>query len=208
MEKRIAGIVRWLERCLSACRAGVMENALMDVECARAEIERLRDEVWRKTECLYAEKAQKRRNLAFFDKLLRVSFGAMVFVLAIATPLAFVAQNEERNERVVSLELEWVTPDEKTLLSNLRKHLSDNNAFASIQAETLVYESRSEGFKELDEKKELTKKAIPSKPTKALEMDEKMMKETRIPYDRILSLVQTGEKALKNEQPAIRIVGE
>ena len=45
MEKRVAGIVRWLERFQRSYKSGSMESALMDAECARADLETLRRDV-------------------------------------------------------------------------------------------------------------------------------------------------------------------
>ena len=47
MDRRIAGIIRWLERFQSSYRSGAIESALMDAECARADLEDLRSDVWR-----------------------------------------------------------------------------------------------------------------------------------------------------------------
>ena len=46
LDKRVAGIIRWLERLKKSYSAGSMENALMDAECARADLENLRLDVW------------------------------------------------------------------------------------------------------------------------------------------------------------------
>ena len=48
VEKRIAGIIRWLERLKQSYSSGAIENALMDAECARADLEDLRLAVWSK----------------------------------------------------------------------------------------------------------------------------------------------------------------
>ena len=45
MDRRIAGIIRWLERFQSSYRSGAIESALMDAECARADLEDLRSDV-------------------------------------------------------------------------------------------------------------------------------------------------------------------
>ena len=45
-DKRIDGIIRWLERLKKSYKSGAMESALMDAECARADLEMLRQEVW------------------------------------------------------------------------------------------------------------------------------------------------------------------
>ena len=42
VEKRVAGIIRWLERLKKSYSSGALESALMDAECARADLENLR----------------------------------------------------------------------------------------------------------------------------------------------------------------------
>ena len=46
VEKRVAGIIRWLERLKQSYSSGAIESALMDAECARADLENLRQDVW------------------------------------------------------------------------------------------------------------------------------------------------------------------
>jgi hypothetical protein len=203
MEKRIAGITRWLERCLKACKSDALESALMDAECARADIELLRDDVWKKLEKRYAAKT---RNWGVWLWLrlrppAKAAFWAIIVVLAAATPVALF-ENAARNP----LSLEWVTPDEKALLISLRKGLSDDNSFAS----GLPAEKRAE---EPEEKTGPAKAATPArkpaeKPPVAQRPPslEKDASETGgIPYDRILSLVQTGERAMKPRASIITI---
>jgi hypothetical protein len=202
VEKRITGIVRWLERCLKAYRTGALESALMDAECARADIELLRDDVWKKLERQYAAKPRKGSVCLWLRLPTKVAFLAMVVVLAAATPVALF-ENAPQRERTFregqnSLTLEWVTPDEQTLLSNLRKHLSDANSFASIQraGETI-------------EKPVVASKTPSPEPTaqaiQAIQETPEVAELQKIPYDRILSLVQTGEKAMKQQASIITI---
>ena len=177
MERRIAGIIRWLERCLRAHKAGALESALMDVECARADIEHLRNEIWTTLEQKRSLKSRGKLSLMPLNAVLL----ALTVLLAAATPLALLQEMRERQE--VAVTLEWVTPDEKMLLGNLRKHLSDNNSFTRLPAASAA-----------------NKSIAPPPEKKRIEKDE-----MSVPYDRILSLVKAGEKALKNETPLIKI---
>jgi hypothetical protein len=220
MEKRIAGIVRWLERCLRACKSGALESALMDAECARADIELLRNEVWKKLERQHSANSRRRRSgLPWLPA--KAAFLAMTAVLAAATPVAFL-ESAPQGERALreeqdSLSLVWVTPDEKMLLSNLRKHLSDGDSLASITSASTVA-SPQQGEEKAEEKKEKTepqpvqaaaveKNGMARKtPSSEPEVREVPGSETPgISYDRILSLVQTGEKAMKQQASIITI---
>lgn len=196
MERRIAGIVRWLERCLKACKAGALESALMDVECARADVERLRDEVWKKLEGLHGTREHGR----FAGTPLKAFLGAVLVVLTMATPVALFQEGlpREKQERE-TVTLEWVTPDEKTLLGNLRKHLSDSNPFVSIQQPQTP--SRQPELPPQAAERNHVARAAPREELKSAVRDNAI----EIPYDRIISLVQTGEKAMKNDEPAIKI---
>lgn len=202
MERRIAGIIRWLERCLSAYRAGAWESMLMDAECARADLDRLRDDVWTALEERHAAGARRRPAVVF----LKASGLALAIVLAAATPLALLQEGRVFSEPAVSLE--WVTPDEKALLGNLRRHLSESNPFASSVARDSVVrdgESRENGAGPrgtLPEAGRATRSvtAVPEERRGRDGADASFYS-----YDRIITLVQAGEKALKNEQPMIKI---
>jgi hypothetical protein len=210
VEKRITGIVRWLERCLKACKTGALESALMDAECARADIELLRGEVWKKLERQHVAKARGRGLLGLPWLPAKAAFLAMVAVLAAATPVALfesVPQEERAGQNALSshsLTLEWVTSDEKALLSNLRKHPSDGDSFAStVSAQQPVQQTEDKAEPRPIKANEATRKT-PSPEAEAREA--LVAPETqRVPYDRILSLVQTGEKAMKQQASIITI---
>jgi hypothetical protein len=155
----------------------------MDAECARADLEHLRKDLW----IGLARKNQEKSGSRAIAGFLRVVSVACVLVLLIATPLPSL-----EGPRVVPPEstatLEWITPDEKTLLSNLRRHLSDSNSFAAAKnvEKVQVEKEKPDGRKPEETRAE---KRAPN----------------GVPYDQIASLVRTGEKALKNERPAITI---
>lgn len=191
MERRIAGIIKWLERCLAAYRAGAVESALMDAECARADLDRLRDEVWNAVEKKHAPGARDRSAAV----LVKAAGLALIAVLFSATPVAFLQEGRPHPEPVASLE--WVTPDEKMLLGNLRRHLSESNSLAALPEQK-------------EHEKTATTRALPvpgrtAHNAAATPVAQHDSNEADVPYDRIITLVQAGEKALKNERPVIRI---
>ena len=206
MERRIAGIVRWLDRCLKACKAGALESALMDAECARADIERLRDEVWKKLERRYWADSMKikiRERSRFFWIPVKVVLGAfLVVALTGAAPLSHEHEIRESltPSRQEPVSLEWVTPDEKVLLGHLRKHLSDNNPFALIQdpAQAAGREPVRAPRPQSAAHDNGNKKGNGSGNGNGNDV-------MNIPYDRIISLVQAGAKAMQKEAPAIKI---
>lgn len=196
MERRIAGIIRWLDRCLAAWKAGALESALMDAECARADMERLRDDVWNALEQKHVRVKHERAAI----KSLKASLLAMAAVLAAATPLAILQEGRAFPEPV-RVTLEWVTPDEKTLLGNLRKHLSESNSFAAASERDDMYKPGTLAANAVHQPSGTQNSGMRNAP--ARERAERSS--NSVPYDRIISLVQAGEKALKNEQPLIRI---
>lgn len=210
MERRITGIIRWLERCMKACKAGAWESALMDAECARADIEHLRDEVWNRLERQHT--AKKKFFLRWVP--VRAAFWAAVVVLAAASPLALRQEgtmSEALAQQEPSIVLEWVTPDEKMLLSNLRKRLSDGNSLASVRMEENEVSGRETQNRSVSALKSITPPAVRmAEKTRSVSENDTVLHIERkegasVPYDRIISLVQAGERALKNETPAIRI---
>ncbi|MDR3264473.1 MAG: hypothetical protein LBT15_00535 [Synergistaceae bacterium] len=215
MERRIAGIVRWLERCLKACKTGTMESALLDVECARADLESLRNEVWTALERGGAVKARATWPL-------RAALVAFAVVLATATPLSRLQEEYVRPEPTATLE--WVTPDEKALLGSLRRHPGGSDAFAAApEPESLSLE----GSEPKSPGPTMAKTAVPPATETAAvararagrrapgnetnagrgmnEEPAAVRQGMDVPYDRIMRLVQTGERALKNERPVITI---
>jgi hypothetical protein len=186
---------------LKACKAGALENALMDAECARADIERLRDEVWEKLE----ERHTARGRGRVAGTPVKAFLGAVLLVLTAATPVALIQESlsQKRQERE-TVTLEWVTPDEKTLLGNLRKHLSDSNPFASIQQPQEPPPRQPELPPRTVERGRAVG-AVPKQEPEFAVGGDVMEIAMEIPYDRIISLVQAGEKAMKNGEPAIKI---
>jgi len=120
MEKKIARICRWLDRCAKACSAGSWSSALLDMECAKAELDEARTELWARSESASSGETVRRTAL-----VLKISCLSMVFILALAAPLAIQGVSPVR--RSEEFALEWVTSDEKAVLSALRKSLSEAN---------------------------------------------------------------------------------
>ena len=203
MEKRVAGIIRWLERCIKSYKDGAVESALMDAECARADIEILKGELWKKAE--HRQGARVRR-FNFF-KATEAFFLAFGIMLISATPLALQQEGPTRENRSEGhLTLEWVTPDEMKLLSNLRKSPSEPLALvvnseepiADVFVAPVVTARRIEPARpRIPEPSRLRREQI--------ERREQTEPEASLPYDRILSLIEAGERAMKNEAPAIRV---
>ncbi len=132
MENKIRKVQRWLERCVEACKSRSWENALADMECATAELESARKELWSVVDGSRAAARSRRRT-----RRLEASFVATILVLMSAIP---VAMPEPVRKAVQSMGwedqramLEFLTRDEKALITSLRKSLSSANRFESIE---------------------------------------------------------------------------
>ena len=168
MEKKIARIYRWLERCAKACAADSWNSALLDVECAKAELEDVRTEIWSKTEGVCQVRPTRRGAL-----VLKASFLSVVLLFSLAAPLAMqssrpAASVHRASENVHSGAhvLEWVTGDEQAVLAALRKSLSDANrawSAAALRGESDALAGETANGPRMDE--ELLQEALPEEKT-------------------------------------------
>ena len=190
-----------------ACRAKSWENALMEMECAKAEMDLAREELWAAAQ----EDGNGKRMYALAFRSTRAAFVAALLLLITAAPIAnsvMIVQEQGKIAIRTAPVLEWVTTDERTLLSALRKSLSEANAGSSREVFAPSDARDDEGGnaetrisavdrKERDVSGKLTERAgresisAKSQPVVTGEM--------------IYSLVQLGQKALRNSEPAIRI---
>ncbi|GHV45223.1 hypothetical protein FACS1894204_03790 [Synergistales bacterium] len=162
MEKRIIAVIKWLERSLKSCRDGQVEKAMMDVECARADMERLRSEVWTNL----SRRASRKKSWHGVV----VCFLGLLFVLSLVTPLS---------------------PDSLT-----RAPQDEDAQIVVLQGE--------EPQQSAKKSKPVIAAQMTAKP-KAAQGSGKMSSEAEISFERVASLLQTGERALKNGSPIIRI---
>jgi len=202
MEKRVAGIIKWLERCVKAYKDGAVDSALMDAECARADVETLRNDLWKKLEGRHCPRVRR-----YNFRAAEVLFWAFGVLLITATPLALSQDGQARENRAEGrFTLEWVTPDERELLGNLRKRPDEPMVFSGSSVNTVSSVSIEEPIVETKTVSSRTveppKRRNPEPPPRQAEQ---IKPETSLPYERILSLIEAGERAMKNETPAIKV---
>lgn len=163
MEKRIIAVIKWLERSLKSCRDGQVENAMMDVECARADMERLRSEAWANLSREPVSKKSWRASL--------VCIVGLLFVLSLSEPLCpdavRVAQSQNEDAQAAGKP----EPSSAPQAPAKPKATQSNRTLKAPSA--------------IGAKNEAS--------------------EPEISFERVASLLQTGEKALKNGSPIIRI---
>jgi uncharacterized membrane protein YidH (DUF202 family) len=196
--------MRWLERCLLACRAKSWENALMEIECAKAEMDAAREELW----AIAQDPDTAGRSGRALSRTVRAVFVAAMFVLATAVPLAnSVIQVQDRAKAAVRVApvLEWVTADERTLLAALRKSLSEANA--GTTREQFVRTDAEVAEAELPSGIRKARYGVGKSNEGVAEGQENVASKPRsgMTGEKIYTLVQLGQRALRDSEPAIRI---
>lgn len=179
-EKKVLRVIRWLERCAAACRAGCSESAIMDMECARADFDNAREALWEANGRKYAQCASSRTWT-------KVVFTAAVILLFAAAPVSMQEVVAANNEAAF---LEWVTPDEKILLSKLRSrfvesNLADIRTLKDREAPPAISAER------------VQKAEIPGTQEKK--------EQNKIDDAKMLYLIKTGERALRNDQVVVKV---
>lgn len=188
MENKIRKVQRWLERCIDACKSKSWENALADMECAKAELESARKELWSVVDGS-REAARSRRR----SRSLEASFVATILVLMSAMP---VAMPEPMRKAVQSIGwedqramLEFLTRDEKALITSLRKSLSNANRFEA-----------TEEREELPSSSQISVASVPDKKVKFAKRKRADDIDGPIALDEVVQLLEIGQKALRRNE--------
>jgi len=198
IEKKLSRVMRWLERCTLSCRGKSYGSALMDIECARVDFDSAREEI---LDTLHKQYNSESRKFCF-TKLFSTIAASAVILLSIAAPLSFTESTF--SAIVTGSSLEWVNSDEKALLVNLRKQLSNANIGWSSDftdqsdltfSATPPSDIKSEQEGKFSGKPELVLAENKFVNTRALTNGRANIKnETRI-----FTLLKIGENALKNK---------
>lgn len=178
MDRRIAGIIRWLERFQSAYRSGAIESALMDAECARADLEDLRLDVWAKV-----GRAPRR---PWIGAACRTFLLTCLLVTATALPLA-----------------RDVGPQPARPSGPARQDVEVREA-----REAKTPPGPEMALEKIEKKKPRRAAVPAQRRPAAAEKTERRAEkktERTVPHDKVFSLMQTGARALKNERPVIKI---
>ncbi|SMG29782.1 hypothetical protein [Dethiosulfovibrio salsuginis] len=194
MESKIRKVQRWLERCVDACKSRSWENALADMECAAAELESARKELWSVVDGTRSQIKAKRRS-----RTLGASLTATVFVLLFAIPVAMPEPMRQLTQTMAWEDekalLELVTRDERDLLLSLRKSLSGANRFEIAEGtgetpspEPLAVASVSR-----------TRSVGPKPARSGQDKDKEVENAARqpIPLDEMVELLEIGQRALR-----------
>ena len=214
MEKRVAGIVRWLERFQRAYRSGAIESALMDAECARADLETLRRDVW---SALDPSCSPRRRRAP----LGRAVASALLVVLATAVPVSVAQRDrgfEEAGEPLPCDSLfAWSALNLRTAgrgfdgasgAAETGSVLTPSSALAVSQPKPPSRGGPPRAHAEPRPGSGLRPSGKPggagARSAEDKKKDEKKG-EKKAPYETVFALLQTGERVLKNERPVIAV---
>ena len=185
---------------MEACRCKAWNSAIAELECARAELDSASREIWEAAAA--AETGTHARSL-------RGPRAALLQVVPVAVLILFLAvgptsMDSTRSSRSVAFEaapsVDWVTPDEKILLENLRKSLSGNLAQSAPEgpAERIAV-GRPPGKNRLPGPAEAGEPAQSQVPKVAADRGMPVAAED------LLSLIQVGQRALRSDEEALRI---
>ena len=208
MEKKIRKVQKWLERCVLACRSGSWENALAEIECANAEMEMARKDLWARV----SEEGMRRekRVIALVPDFALAGMLALLLVLFTAVPVSrlhistFMPATNDRD-----LKVEFVSSEEEVILQALRRSLSENGFRETVftdssQSDLTVKSGIARNGMERKEHVHVVPGPASSRKVVA-QMPGKNNKRTDLDMERLITLVQVGEKALRESGPAIEI---
>ena len=191
VDKKVAGIIRWLERLKKSYSSGAVESALMDAECARADLENLRLDVWA---AIGPKSKSENKIISRFINFSRIISLAVIIVLTAVFPISkdIHAPAVEYNKNTITLAKPIIIVREKN--EEKIKSESDNNIVNEVHKVNNI------------KSKKPVKTANVKKPLTSTTSTEKTeIKEKTVAYDKVFSLMQTGQRALKNNSSVIKI---
>lgn len=178
MEKDLKRVNRWIDRCIAACRNNKWDSALAEVECARAELESARENIWER-----ASGSQRQFPVGQVFALSFRSLAVAVLVVMVAALPISTGGYAPIGVGAGSLRLELVTSDEQSVLKALRTSLSDMNFARETQPrENVIHQ----GNRVLPRDEKNDPAALPQ-DTGTVAIDE------------ILTLLEIGQRALRGE---------
>ena len=205
MKKKISRIQRWLDRLSAACEKGRWDSALVESDCLSAEVREIREDLARILE---------NEQTSAFDILSRSavamsvrSIGIALFIVLVSTiPLAVeserpwsaqYASGPAKNSREEMLT--WVTREEDELIRTLRTDLSGQNA-GNTETANVFYPPLKKMTASVVKKDNV---AVSEKPSVR---EISVRSEVGISAEDLLALLQIGEKALRGDAPAIKVI--
>ena len=192
VDKRVAGIIRWLERLKQSYSSGAMESALMEAECARADLEILRADVWNK---ISTKPREVQRNKIFMSimNFARIAVLTSIIVLLTGFPIS-----KELPAKVIE--------EDKTqlVLAEPIQIIYEEPKLAKVSTQTQL-ETPVKRDNKVKSKVEIQKPQKNVAPLKSDKPDKPAVPQKKVAYEELFSLMQTGQKALKNNSSVVKI---
>ena len=166
---------------------GAIENALMDAECARADLETLRNDVWQKV------KSPVHKSSGGIIRILKcVSLAAIVILFHVA-PLA----KDNLPVQSVKEEIKALTQTQPKPIIIVREYEKEEKEEKNDAKVT-----KAESPQKKTSRKHVTQRKSDKPAPKTVT---RHVQQKTVPYDKVLSLVQTGQRALKENSSVISI---
>lgn len=196
VDRKVAGIIRWLERMKKSYSAGAIESALMDAECARADLETLRNDVWQKV------KAPVHKSSDGIMRILKCVSLAAIVIFFHVSPLA----KDNVPVQSVKEEMKALTQSHPKPIIIIREYEKEKEVEVEEVKELKhdVKVTRTEATQKKLSRRQVTQKKV-EKPVVNSGAVTRQVQQKTVPYDKVLSLVQTGQRALKENPSVISI---
>lgn len=199
MKRNMTRIRRWLDRLSSACENERWDSALVEADCLSAEVRQAREKIWTAAQ---NHRIEKRRMIGRHQLfvVVRTAGAALLIVFAASLPSAIEADKlwdvvSTKTVYVKEDRLSWVTPEEEELLLVLRAEMSKSSlAAAGAAAKVQPAAAKSRLVPGTDAVTNAKSAVTDNKGTNDVSNED------------LLALVQIGEKALRENAPAIKII--
>ena len=160
---------------------GAIESALMDAECARADLETLRNDVWQKV------KPFEHKSSGIMIRILRYLSFAVIVILFHVAPMA----KDNVPSPTVTEEIHALTQPQPKPIIVVREYEKPE-----------VKPSKAESSPRRQSRRQVTQKRV---QVNQKTVSSRQTAQKTVPYDKVLSLVQTGQRALKENTSVISI---
>lgn len=205
MKKKISRIQRWLDRLSTACETGRWDSAIVEADCLSAEIREIREDLTLKLENGHAAAGSIFSRSAVTMSI--KSIGIALFIVLVSTiPLAveserpWVAQTAPGPTKNSKQEmLAWVTPEEDELIRTLRADLSGQNTGVNQAGNVFSAPVKKRVLAQV-KKENVVVSEIP------FVRNAPVRSEVGMSAEDLLALLQIGEKALREDAPAIKVI--
>ena len=194
VDRKVAGIIRWLERLKKSYSDGAIENALMDAECARADLENLRNDVW--------QKVKSPVHKSSFNGIIRVLKCVSLAVIVILFHVGPIAKDNVPVQSVRE-EMKALTQSNPKPIIIVREYEHENEKEDNEEKTDAKVTRVKSSSSSRASRRQVTQRKSDNKP--AVKTVTRQASQKTVPYDKVLSLVQTGQRALKENTSVISI---